>query len=1182
MNRHPDATHVTHSPPPRQRRPLLISGIILAVLLVPAVLLMVAVTLIGTPTGTRRIGRELSLILGQPVTINTIHFRGATVRFEGLAIRNAPPFMGNMLTVKTITIVPTFQLMTGTPSLALLEVSGATLALKQDSSKGWNVAPLIKRLGSRHGSGETLINVLRIQELSLSVNDRVVPLFDVLLRDLATKGSRDASWRVSFTDRKRYPVTITGTARPGPSPVMTLAVTAPEIALSEAARFLTLPPSLTLDRGTAGLHLTASVRGGGMEASGILSFTGIAAHLKERTIPLTGSVNLAGGYRMDRDEVRISRGTITLAGLGAISGAARIRKVKSDREFSADLAADALDLAALQHLLSPAGMKGLTTAGRMTMRNISVAGNARQGMTACRGNVTIEKGEAVWQGRPMVRALAATISMDKRATGWALTGRVDSGAGDPVEVQSLTAIITARLSPRFQPLQVEVAPLSGVVRGIDLSGNIRYVAAATEPFTLNLMTGTVQLVALSPYFKDHGRIEKGAATATLAATASRGLEDIHGSVVATVNDMAATTATGTTVSDAGVNLTAQFRGGKNRPREATGHVAGSGILNAKQVEADVSFTLTPELFRLEQGRVRLDSSKMSFAGLSGQIPPLNRGAVPDVPIVVQLNRLNLAWHDLALEELSGSLDGAWRTTPDGGGFKGIGGLTAGKLSWRSWSAADISARLIGDGTGIGGDLAATGLGGPLALSLKTASLSPETAVSFTGSGRKLSAVQVMTAIGKPLPVAITGGLLDADAMGSFSQSGGVRLTVTTAGSGLAVTRNGTAILNNLGVIAEGDYDSVRLRLQKSRVTIGEKVVVNLSGEIKDIPAATRSGMLTVTVPETSLTDAVNASSGLLPVSLQEIRTEGTFSLNGEVVLKAGKASAGGELHVTKGEVSLPSRQFIAGGIEGTVPISLVFPSAGGATPHRESGFSRETYPRDLALLQQALGVPTLRIAKIRFGSLETGETRFHLKATGTRTELERFETNLYGGQLLGRGGLAWNQGPVYDADLLIHDLSLRSFCTTIPTITGYLSGKVDGIAGLHGERGGLDGALGFFDLWARSSADEELLVSKEFLQKLAGKKLKGFFFRDDRTYDHGALSGHLSKGYVTLSELDIAHTNIFRVRDLSVTVVPTQNRISLEHLISAISTAAKRGKPAKEEGDTSTELPPQTEFKWLE
>ena len=104
----------------------------------------------------------------------------------------------------------------------------------------------------------------------------------------------------------------------------------------------------------------------------------------------------------------------------------------------------------------------------------------------------------------------------------------------------------------------------------------------------------------------------------------------------------------------------------------------------------------------------------------------------------------------------------------------------------------------------------------------------------------------------------------------------------------------------------------------------------------------------------------------------------------------------------------------------------------------------------------------------------------------------------------------------------------------------------------------------------------------EFLQKLAGRKLPGFFLRDDRPYDHGTVTGFLSQGYVTLTALDIAHTNLFGVRDLGVAVVPTQNRISLEHLVTAIRTAARRGKPARDEGDVPAGALPQTEFKWLE
>jgi hypothetical protein len=366
------------------------------------------------------------------------------------------------------------------------------------------------------------------------------------------------------------------------------------------------------------------------------------------------------------------------------------------------------------------------------------------------------------------------------------------------------------------------------------------------------------------------------------------------------------------------------------------------------------------------------------------------------------------------------------------------------------------------------------------------------------------------------------------------------------------------------------------------VTAGEKVAVTFSGEVNDLPSATRTGRFTLSLPETPLPAAVSIFANLLPLSLREARTEGILSLKGEVTLAEGKTNLSGELSVTGGSVALPSQQFSMEGIEGTVPVSLALPAAGEKPPRRDAGFSRGTYPRDLEYLKQPLGPPTFSIARLRFGLLETGVTRFHLRAAGPRTELVRFETSVYGGELRGRGGFTWDRGPVYDFDLVINDLSLRRFCGTIPAIAGYLSGKVDGVVGLHGEQGGLNGILGYFDIWTRRTEDEEMLVSKEFLQKLAGKKLKGFFFRDDRPFDRGELSGHLSRGDITFSALDISHTNLFGIRDLSVSVVPTQNRISLEHLISSIRTAAKRGKPAREGGEAPPEALPQTEFKWLE
>jgi hypothetical protein len=108
-----------------------------------------------------------------------------------------------------------------------------------------------------------------------------------------------------------------------------------------------------------------------------------------------------------------------------------------------------------------------------------------------------------------------------------------------------------------------------------------------------------------------------------------------------------------------------------------------------------------------------------------------------------------------------------------------------------------------------------------------------------------------------------------------------------------------------------------------------------------------------------------------------------------------------------------------------------------------------------------------------------------------------------------------------------------------------------------------------------------MLVSKEFLQRLSGKKLKGLFFQNDRPYDRGEISAYMEEGDLTFQTLDISHTNLIGMKDLSVTVAPVQNRISLEHLLASIREAATRGKAATG-GAAPGETPPDTEFKWEE
>jgi len=124
------------------------------------------------------------------------------------------------------------------------------------------------------------------------------------------------------------------------------------------------------------------------------------------------------------------------------------------------------------------------------------------------------------------------------------------------------------------------------------------------------------------------------------------------------------------------------------------------------------------------------------------------------------------------------------------------------------------------------------------------------------------------------------------------------------------------------------------------------------------------------------------------------------------------------------------------------------------------------------------------------------------------------------------------------------------------------------------------GLTGYLDLWAREGGGERMLLSKEFLQRLAGKKLRGFFFQNDRPYDRAEISATLEHGQLTFESLDISHTNLLGVKDLQVTVAPFHNRIALDHLLTAVREAATRGKAVGGGTEDTGEPPLEPQFQW--
>jgi hypothetical protein len=331
---------------------------------------------------------------------------------------------------------------------------------------------------------------------------------------------------------------------------------------------------------------------------------------------------------------------------------------------------------------------------------------------------------------------------------------------------------------------------------------------------------------------------------------------------------------------------------------------------------------------------------------------------------------------------------------------------------------------------------------------------------------------------------------------------------------------------------------------------------------------------------TPLNSLLDAFANTLPRNLQDAVGEGTCALEGKAGIKGRNLQLQGNVALDIASLEMPSQKVLVTGINGRVPFATAFPLQESERKTSSLSFSRENYSKLLQTLGRSAGTGSpLRIGKARFGALEVGAMSVFITAHRDSLEIAPLRVSLYDGSITGNGFFQYGNGFRYGADVLLHDLSLRQFCDTFPKIKGYMSGRVDGVISLLNVQGGLGGMAGYVNLWTRSGKGEKMLVSKEFLQKLAGKNLRGFLFQNDRAYDNGEIIALLQNGFLTFERLDISHTNFLGMKDLSVSVAPVQNRIAIGHLLESVREAAARGKGTGGEAETP---PIQTDLKWLE
>jgi hypothetical protein len=105
---------------------------------------------------------------------------------------------------------------------------------------------------------------------------------------------------------------------------------------------------------------------------------------------------------------------------------------------------------------------------------------------------------------------------------------------------------------------------------------------------------------------------------------------------------------------------------------------------------------------------------------------------------------------------------------------------------------------------------------------------------------------------------------------------------------------------------------------------------------------------------------------------------------------------------------------------------------------------------------------------------------------------------------------------------------------------------------------GLERLIGKADFWSYSIPDEKTKISKEFLEKVGGPSVKAYL--RERSFNKGIISLYIQNGFLIFSELEISNRNLIGIKDLSVKVAPFNNRIAIDHLMSAVSEAAQRAK----------------------
>lgn len=1139
--------------------------------------------LLLTPLCPDLIGRYLSEYTGRAVTVEGFFVAGGTVHLDRVSVESPAGFPERgFLSVRSISITPDpAALLTWKKSFSHIGIDGLRIDLARNSAGTWNFSGFLARLTGKKPkkTGETFVRRLHVRNAGLRVNGYGFDGLGLDIENISTQGTTESRVDISGKDTAGNPVRVTAEGRMGSDPAFRVNVSVPSISVSpvlkQAGGRLLIP-----ETARAGVSLAADFRDGVLDFRGACGLDGLDLNLGSGKIPLRTSLAFVACWDTRRDEASLRQATLSANDMVTIRAYGSMRRIRRDGVFSLKFFPEPVRLGKLLSLFPEKIRRGYLVDGTLTSPGGYLEGSRKEGISGGKGDFIIRSVSLAGGGRTLIKGGGADISLVKTGEGWLMNGKVFArGAGAGALLESFEAPVSARFSPRFKPIRVESPAVRAVALGIPVKGWFQYTPSLSQTFSLACSADDAPLEALDSRLPRTAiRFASGTGKATARFSGSS-VRDFAGSVTAVVSSSAGTIA-GERFSLGTGRFTSEIRriGGRI---SAEGDLAlVEGTARGKKLGVSLGYSLADQVLAMRNADIFFGETKAGISSATVRLP-LERAKAggSGLPVDVAFAGVRIRAGEVSVAGLGGRIGGRLLYGDRKRRMEGAADLVLQSLSFRGKEAASLAGRVDLTGSGATATIKGDSLGGKLDATIRGDLLSRERAISFSLrlQDQKLERMQGFLPSSGTRP-RLSGGSASLSLSGTYARQGGIHATLSGTGSGISLTGEGNrTLVSDVGLTIDSRISGGNLSIKQAAFTVGRGVAARVSGDVERFASDERKGSVAFSLPTTPVNSLLDAFANALPRSLQEAVCEGACSLEGAADIKGREVRIHGGLALEAASLEIVSQKVHVAGVNGTVPLSLHIPGKGVERKASTVSFSRENFPK----LLQTLGGPTagdvLKIGTLRFGALETGPFTLFMTAYQGILRIVSIHGSLYDGRLLGNGFLLYGNGLEYGADLLVNDLSLKQFCESFPAIKGYITGRVDGVISLLNVTGGIGGLAGYVDLWTRSVKGEKMSVSKEFLQKLAGKKLRGFLFTNDRAYDTGEISAFLRNGFLTFERLDISHTNLLGMKDLSVTVVPVQNRISLEHLLDSIRQAAARGKSGG-----AGESPVQTDLKWLE